>query len=141
MTILFTFGVNDRGKASVKPDRKGRVNFHVDGNCNVLGNLDLGKTQGIPIMLFGPDVPQPPLDLSETPSLIFNQISDADSHSTSLSRCQQLCRNFDGVPVINHPIPVLLNSLEKLKDLRMAANRDDIPSRYADFKRLRNSLN
>ncbi len=38
------------------------------------------------------------------------------------------------------PLPVLLQSLEKLKDLRIAAPRDDIPSRYRDFDRLRQSL-
>jgi len=38
------------------------------------------------------------------------------------------------------PLPVLINALEKLRDLRMAADRDDIPSRYADFQRLRDSL-
>ena len=38
------------------------------------------------------------------------------------------------------PLPVLINALEKLRDLRMAANRDDIPSRHADFQRLRDSL-
>jgi hypothetical protein len=38
------------------------------------------------------------------------------------------------------PLQVLLNSLEKLRDLRTAADRDDIPSRHADFQRLRNSL-
>lgn len=38
------------------------------------------------------------------------------------------------------PLPVLISSLEKLRDLRVAAPRDDIPSRYADFARLRASL-
>lgn len=38
------------------------------------------------------------------------------------------------------PLPVLLNSLEKLRNLRMAADRDDIPSRHTDFQRLRDSL-
>lgn len=38
------------------------------------------------------------------------------------------------------PLPVLINALEKLRDLRLAAKRDDIPSRYADFERLRESL-
>ena len=38
------------------------------------------------------------------------------------------------------PLPVLLRALEKLRDLRTAARRDDIPSRYADFERLRESL-
>ena len=35
------------------------------------------------------------------------------------------------------PLPVLLQSLEVLRDLRLAENRTDIPSRYADFARLR----
>jgi hypothetical protein len=38
------------------------------------------------------------------------------------------------------PLPVLLDSLEKLKDLRIAAPRDDIPSRYRDFERLEATL-
>ncbi len=38
------------------------------------------------------------------------------------------------------PLPVLLDSLEKLRDLRLAADRDDIPSRYSDLQRLRASL-
>ena len=43
------------------------------------------------------------------------------------------------------PLPVLMSALEKLRDLRTAAGphavrRDDIPSRYADYDRLRASL-
>jgi hypothetical protein len=39
------------------------------------------------------------------------------------------------------PLGVLLNSLEKLRDLRMAAPREDIPSRYQDILALQRSLN
>jgi len=38
------------------------------------------------------------------------------------------------------PLDVLLRSLEKLRDLRLAADRDDIPSRHADILRLRAHL-
>jgi hypothetical protein len=38
------------------------------------------------------------------------------------------------------PLDVLLRSLEKLRDLRMAAERDDIPSRYRDIRSLQQSL-
>jgi hypothetical protein len=38
------------------------------------------------------------------------------------------------------PLPVLLRSLEVLRDLRLAANRQDISSRHADFARLRELL-
>ena len=38
------------------------------------------------------------------------------------------------------PLPVLLDALEKLRDLRLAADRDDIPSRYHDMHMLRSCL-
>jgi hypothetical protein len=38
------------------------------------------------------------------------------------------------------PLDVLLRSLEKLRDLRLAADRDDIPSRYNDIQRLKTHL-
>ncbi len=38
------------------------------------------------------------------------------------------------------PLEVLLRSLENLKDLRIAAERDDIASRYRDFARLREAV-
>jgi len=38
------------------------------------------------------------------------------------------------------PLPVLLAALEKLRDLRRAADRKDIPSRHADIQRLRATL-
>ena len=39
------------------------------------------------------------------------------------------------------PLDVVLGALEKLRDLRMAADRDDIPSRYTDIQRLKARLN
>jgi len=38
------------------------------------------------------------------------------------------------------PLEVVVNALEKLRDLRLAADRDDIPSRYADMQRLKAAL-
>jgi hypothetical protein len=38
------------------------------------------------------------------------------------------------------PLPVLMRSLQRLRDLRMAEDRDDIPTRHADIQRLRRSL-
>ena len=35
------------------------------------------------------------------------------------------------------PLEVVVGALEKLRDLRMAADRDDIPTRHADLQRLR----
>ena len=38
------------------------------------------------------------------------------------------------------PLDVVVNALAKLRDLRLAADRDDIPSRFADIERLRAAL-
>ena len=38
------------------------------------------------------------------------------------------------------PLPVLLKALKTLSDLRAAVDRDDIPSRFADLQKLKESL-
>jgi hypothetical protein len=38
------------------------------------------------------------------------------------------------------PLEVVLGALEKLRDLRLAADREDIPSRYKDLKRIKSAL-
>lgn len=49
-------------------------------------------------------------------------------------------RYLENLTASGPPLPVLLKSLEKLRDLRQAADREDIPSRHADLGRLRASL-
>ncbi len=46
----------------------------------------------------------------------------------------------EGLTASGPPLPVLLRSLRKLADLRAAADRDDIPSRYRDIQALRSAL-
>ena len=44
--------------------------------------------------------------------------------------------NMEDLTASGPPLPVLLRSLEKLRDLRLAAKRDDIFSRYEDLQNL-----
>jgi len=46
----------------------------------------------------------------------------------------------EGLTASGPPLPVLLKALRKLCDLRTAAERDDIPSRYREIRQLRDSL-
>ncbi len=46
----------------------------------------------------------------------------------------------EGLTASGPPLPVLLKSLRKLADLRAAAKRDDIPSRYRDVQTIRAAL-
>jgi hypothetical protein len=49
-------------------------------------------------------------------------------------------KGLEGITASGPPLPVLLRSLEVLRDLRVAANRRDIASRHADLARLRSLL-
>src|ERR1700688_125843 len=46
-------------------------------------------------------------------------------------------RGLDGITASGPPLPVLLRSLEVLRDLRLAADRRDISTRYDDLGKLR----
>ena len=48
--------------------------------------------------------------------------------------------NLQGVTASGPPLHVLLKSLEELRDLRLAAVRDDIPSRHREFQQLRQAI-
>ena len=45
-----------------------------------------------------------------------------------------------GLTASGPPLPVLLKSLRKLADLRSAADRDDIPSRYQDIQKIQSAI-
>jgi hypothetical protein len=45
-----------------------------------------------------------------------------------------------GLTASGPPLPVLLRSLEVLRDMRMAAARTDMPSRHEDLGRLRRAV-
>jgi hypothetical protein len=49
-------------------------------------------------------------------------------------------KGLEGITASGPPLPVLLRSLEILRDLRVAADRPDIASRRADIDRLRSAL-
>ncbi len=48
--------------------------------------------------------------------------------------------NRPGLTASGPPLPVLLKALRKLADLRAAADRDDIPTRFSDLQKLRAAL-
>ena len=92
----------------------------LDGSCAVYGRISLPDKLVRSVVLFGYGVKQIGFRLPEKPSLIFNQISDPDTHQGSLKRCLKLVETT-GVPVINPPLRVLESSreqvAEKLQDI------------------------
>jgi hypothetical protein len=84
---------------------------------------------------------------------IFLEVCDAHGR-TAAQHHDQLVKRFIEIPsralsdasvktvtASGLPLEVMLRSLKKLRDLRMAAPREDIPSRHRDLESLRESLN
>jgi hypothetical protein len=79
----------------------------------------------------------------------FLEVCDAHSRTAAQHHDQLVTKYIDqpaaelpeerleNITASGPPLKVLLKSLEKLRDLRLAADRGDIPTRYEDFKRLR----
>ena len=124
MSTLFISGFNDNNTAKVSPGPKGDVNFRYDGCCGVFGYMNFDNIEVESITLFGDTFKQQHIRTDSEPSLIFNEISDPDSHHGALKRCEVLCNQIQ-LPVINHPskilkttrdnIPVLLKDIPGLE--------------------------
>ena len=116
MAILFVEGVNDSCKVSVTLDRNNQIVYLLDGNCSVYGRLPLKKGMAANAVLFGKSVRQYHFNFSVIPSLIFNQISDADTHGGCLQRCIELCAQLDSY-VINRPEQILKTTRDSVARL------------------------
>ena len=84
MAIIFVSGINDQSKIGVTLDDNGKMVNLVDGNCSVHGRIPLKQGVSAYYTLFGKGVKQKGVDLPKQPSMIFNQISDPDTHRGSL---------------------------------------------------------
>jgi glutathione synthase/RimK-type ligase-like ATP-grasp enzyme len=126
MTILFVSGVNDHSTIGVNLDDRGNVVHLTDGNCSVHGKLPLKKGIAVYFVIFGKGVKQRGIDFTRKPSLIFNQIADADTHRGALERCQALCEQVR-VPVINHPAAILRTARDQVSELLQGIPGVDMP--------------
>lgn len=113
MTILFVSGVNDRSVMGVDLDERGALVHLMDGNCSVHRRLPLAQDVAVEVVIFGKGVRQRGFEFKVKPSLIFNQISDADTHRGALERCIELCDQVN-TTVINHPRYVLETGRERV---------------------------
>ncbi len=116
MSIIFVNGVSDRSVMGVSLDDQGMLVYMIDGNCTIHNRLPLKEGLASQVMLFGKGVRQPGMDLDKTPSLIFNQISDADTHRGALERCVDFCEQVN-TTVINHPKHVLQTGRDRVSQL------------------------
>lgn len=116
MAILFISGINDLSTMGVNLDDKGQMVQLLDGNCSVHGRIPLKEGVAAYAVLFGKGVKQPKFGFSQVPSLIFNQIADADTHRGSLERCIEMCSEVPS-PVINRPERVLDTTRDRISEV------------------------
>lgn len=106
MTILFIRGINDKNKVTPYLTKGGALSFSFDGSSSIYYHMGYDKQTASTLILFPSRTSQPKIRLKQTPSLIFNEISDPDSHHDTLERCATVCNQLK-VPVINHPEKIL----------------------------------
>ena len=116
MTILFVSGVNDLSRVGLQLDDDGKFAYLMDGNCSVNGKLPLKKEIAAEFVLFGKGVRQRSVNFAKSPSLIFNQIADADTHRGALERCSELCAQVP-CPVINRPDRIMQTTRDRVSEL------------------------
>jgi len=97
-------------------DEKGNFINILDGNCYIQGQIPLKEGIDSYLTLFGTGIRQRHVDFTEKPTLIVNQIADADTHRGSLERCMELCEQVN-TTVINHPEKVLRTTRERVSEL------------------------
>jgi glutathione synthase/RimK-type ligase-like ATP-grasp enzyme len=97
-------------------DERGNMTNLMDGNCSIHGQVPLKEGIDGWAVLFGKGVKQARLDFIKKPTLIVNQIADADTHHGALERCADMC-NRAGSPVINHPAKILRSSRDRVSEL------------------------
>lgn len=85
----------------------------MDGNCSVIHRLPMRDGIAFSYIIFGLGVKQHSTEFETRPTLIFNQIADADTHRGALERCIQFCDQVN-TTVINHPRHILLTSRDQV---------------------------
>lgn len=116
MAILFVSGVNDLSTVGIQTDKDGNVVHMTDGNGPVYGRIPFKQGMAAYLVLFGLGVKQRMVNFKRPPSLIFNQIADAETHRGSLQRCAELCESVSS-PVINQPKRILHTTRELVSGL------------------------
>ena len=116
MTTLFIRGINDSNTANMTPGRNGGVTFAYDGCCGIYWSMYSNSSSVEEVTLFGEQVEQQQIKLKSRPTLVFNEISDPDSHHGALKRCETLCEQLQ-CTVINHPSKILQTTRDNISRL------------------------
>ncbi len=113
--VLFLKGVDDTSSAKVLIDARGQVQLALSGGVNVDTFLVGRGIEGAALLL-APVDRRPSLHL-ERPALLFNEISDADTHREALRRAGQVREIFADLACINEPSRVETSTRDRVAEV------------------------
>ena len=113
--VLFMNGIRDSGIVRVlKIIDNNTLQYVNQGTCNIYSTLETNRFDRSLLVL---DInPQQNINIANA-DVIFNQISDPDSHKISISKAQAVCQQASKLYCINHPDKVISTSREHTYDL------------------------
>lgn len=110
MDVLFVSGVADDNRVQVVVDQNGRFQYLLNGSSSVSPWVDKSSRFKAHRFILAGSGGQQRYGFNFKPSVIFNEVSDADSHTQALSRCTSFCNQQSSqhnCAVINAPESVL----------------------------------
>lgn len=116
MSILFIRGINDKSTAQLIPLKKGGAKFLYDGSCGVYWHMNFASKGAEELTLFGQKMQERRIRFDSRVTVVFNEISDPDSHHGALVHCLNLCNQLQ-LPTINHPAKILRNTRDNVSRL------------------------
>jgi glutathione synthase/RimK-type ligase-like ATP-grasp enzyme len=116
MYTLFIRGINDNNTVELSPARGGNLTVNPKGSSGVYQAMNFSREEAADITLFGSSYPLPEVRFNRKPALLFNEISDPDTHRGALQHCEELCWKLQ-LPVINLPVRILQTTRDNISVL------------------------
>lgn len=120
MDILFVSGVADNNQVQAVVDHSGKFQYLLNGSSSVSPWVNKSSEFRMHRFILAGSGGQQRYGFNFKPSVIFNEISDADSHTQALSRCASFCSQQSGehdCAVINAPESVLQTRRDQVSEV------------------------
>lgn len=125
--VVFLNGIADDNTIKVKMVKKNaQFIFSSTGSSNLFGYLNTPEFESQHLMLDLNSASS--FELPRLPQVIFNEISDTDSHGLSLDKAERLLANFGSdVIVMNPPSRIKKTSRDQISQLLQGIENVDMP--------------
>ena len=116
MDVLFVSGVADDNQVKAVLDGNGQFQYLLNGSSSVAPSMEKSREFRTRRFILAGTNGRQRYAFKFRPAVIFNEISDADTHEQALSRCIAFCKQ-QGVPVINPPEAIRHTRRDQVADV------------------------